>query len=139
MKKYWKVALFALPLVLLLAVGCKKEPEYVYPDREPYEKTLWFDNNTDDGADSIHPNIIRYFANDPACMHIYLTLTSDARDDNLPTNLITNIRKELQKCVEISPKVSGRGDWWFRRGKALPEDSLWFVQNGWTVNQINHR
>ena len=138
MKKYWKVALFALPLVLLLAVGCKKEEEYVYPDSEPYEKTLWFDNNTDDGADSIRPNIIRYFANDPACMHIYLTLTSNARDDALSARSITNMRKNLQKLVEISPKVSGRGDWWFKEGTALPEDSLWFVQNGWTVNQIEH-
>ena len=136
MKKYWKVALFALPLVLLLTVGCKKEEEYVYPDREPYEKTLWFDTNE---IDSVHPNIIRYFANDPACMHIYLTLIPNSRNDYISTANITTIRKELQKRVEISPKVSGRGDWWFRRGKALPEDSLWFVQNGWTVNQINHR
>ncbi|MBD5397511.1 hypothetical protein HDR62_05205 [bacterium] len=138
MKKYWKVALFALPFVLLLAVGCKKEEEYVYPDSEPYEKTLWFDASTDNGADSISPKIIRYFANDPACMHIYLTLIPNSRNDYISTATITTIRKNLQKRVEISPKVSGRGDWWFRRGKALPADSLWFVQNGWTVNQIEH-
>ena len=139
MKKYWKVALLALPLVLLLAVGCKKEPEYVYPYSEPYEKTLWFDASTDNGADSIHPNIIRYFANDPACMHVYLTLIPNDRNDNLSKKGITILRNNLQKRVEISPKVSGRGDWWFKDGQALPEDSLWFVQNGWTVNQINHR
>ena len=135
MKKYWKVALFTLPLVLLLAVGCKKEEEYVYPDREPYEKTLWFDTKE---IDSVHPNIIRYFANDPACMHIYLTLIPNDRNDNLSKKGITILRNNLQKRVEISPKVSGRGDWWCKEGKALPADSLWFVQNGWTVNQNPH-
>ncbi len=138
-----KRVVLALALTLTGAAGlmlpsCEKEPkptEIVYPYRDPYEKTLWFSSEE---PDSIQPKIIKYFANDPACTHIYLTLTAKARDDALPSSFITNVRKELQKRVEISPKVSGRGDWWFQSGNALPADSLWFVQNGWTVNQIKH-
>ncbi|MCM1170082.1 MAG: hypothetical protein NC324_09130 [Bacteroides sp.] len=120
--------------------SCDKEPVEkapVYdPNRAPYEKTLWFNTNN---WDSVQPKIIKYFANDPVCTHIYLTLDRDARDDNLTTNAITLVRKEMQKCVDVSPKkISGRGDWWFKRGYALPADSLWFVQHGWTVNQNQH-
>ncbi len=138
MKKYWKWAFLALPLVLLLPSSCDKEPQeekYEYPYSEPYEKTLWFNSRE---ADSIHPKIIRYFAGDPACTHIDLTLLPGSRDDALTTEIITTIRKELQKRVEISPKVSGRGDWWFHRDWILPADSLWFVEHGWTVNQNPH-
>lgn len=138
-----KRAVLALALTLtgtagLMLPSCEKAPteiEIVYPNRAPYEKTLWFNSRE---FDSVQPKIVKYFANDPACMHIYMTLTPNARDDNLPTSLITILRKDVQKRIEISPKVSGRGDWWFQHGEALPEDSLWFVQHGWTVNQNQH-
>ncbi|MCM1531264.1 MAG: hypothetical protein NC048_06430 [Bacteroides sp.] len=117
----------------LMLPACDKEPEY--PDREPYEKILWF--NAYNG-DSIQPKIIKYFAGDKACTHIYLTLTEDARYDHFLTTTITNLRNALQERVNISDKVAGRGDFWFQRGEALPADSLWFVQHGWTVNQRQH-
>ncbi|MCH5335218.1 MAG: hypothetical protein J1D86_05390 [Alistipes sp.] len=43
----------------------------------------------------------------------------------------------LQPALELSPKVRGKGDFNFYRGAAskVPEDSLWYVQHGWTINK----
>ena len=51
------------------------------------------------------------------------------------TNNITIWRNLLQQRIGTSPKVRGKGDLVFMRGAPLPADSLWFVQQGWTVNQ----
>ena len=51
------------------------------------------------------------------------------------TTNITKLRDFLQQRIDVSPKVRGKGDLWFGVGRALPADSLWFVQQGWTVNQ----
>ncbi|MBD5397160.1 hypothetical protein HDR62_03345 [bacterium] len=132
MKKYWKVALFALPLVLLLAVACEKESsEPVY--RAPYEKELRF-NHYD--TDSIEMPIVQKFARDTACKHVYLTLTDNNSFTNQTTNMITNVRNYLDARIQLAPeKISGRGDFNFYPGTASIADSLWFVEQGWTVNQ----
>lgn len=41
----------------------------------------------------------------------------------------------LEPMFTQSPKLRGRGDLGFNPGTAAKEDSLWFVQNGWTINQ----
>lgn len=51
------------------------------------------------------------------------------------TEGITKWRDFLQQRFDTSPKVRGKGDLCFSVGRALPADSLWFVQQGWTVNQ----
>ena len=132
MKKCLKVALFALPLVLLLAVACEKESsEPVY--RAPYEKELRF-NEYD--VDSIEIPIVQKFARDTACKHIYLTV----KDNNAYTSYIADdinlLRNYLDARIQLAPeKISGRGDFNFYPGTASIADSLWFVEQGWTVNQ----
>ena len=132
MKKCLKVALFALPLVLLLAVACEKESsEPVY--RAPYEKELRF-NEYD--VDSIEIPIVQKFARDTACKHIYLTV----KDNNAYTSYIADdinlLRNYLDARIQLAPeKISGRGDFYFSKGNASVADSLWFVEQGWTVNQ----
>ena len=79
----------------------------------------------------IQPAVLKHFANDNACKHIYMHVT----DDNNHTNISpSDVRNYLQERINVSSKISGRGDFWFNDGidKA---DSLWFVQNGWTVNK----
>lgn len=46
------------------------------------------------------------------------------------------VRKALEPSINLSPRVRGRGNMSFIPGQptANPTDSLWFVQNGWTVN-----
>jgi hypothetical protein len=49
---------------------------------------------------------------------------------------ITGMRnKYFQPTVEISPKVRGIGNFEFVPGRVLPTDSLWYLANGWTINQ----
>lgn len=45
--------------------------------------------------------------------------------------------KLLEPALKLSPKVKGKGDFNFRLGAAsqVPEDSLWYVKNGWTINK----
>ncbi len=46
-------------------------------------------------------------------------------------------QKILQPAIDYSPKIRGRGDFDFSTGfpSMIPEDSLWFVEHGWTVNK----
>lgn len=53
----------------------------------------------------------------------------------LGTNALNQIRVYLEKRVNASRKVRGKGDLIFEQGVVLPADSLWFVEQGWTVNQ----
>ena len=43
----------------------------------------------------------------------------------------------LEPVMKYSPKFRGKGDFRFSLGAAstIPEDSLWFVSNGWTINK----
>jgi hypothetical protein len=41
----------------------------------------------------------------------------------------------LQPMLDVSPKVRGIGNIEFEPGIILPADSLWYVANGWTINQ----
>ncbi len=127
MKKYWKSLVVALPLVLLLPASCDKEPKEE-PYREPYEKELFFNHNN---PDSIEPAVLKHFAKDKACTHIYMHVTDDNNFTNFPPSIFRNF---LQERLNVSPKISGRGDFRFKVGIAQ-EDSIWFVDNGWTVNK----
>ena len=137
MKKYLKGILFVLPALGLLAVACEKESsEPVY--RAPYEKELRF---IEYDMDSIEMPIVQKFARDTACKHIYLTLLDNNNFTNLNSDLITDTRNYLDKRIQLAPeKISGRGDFYFSKGKASVADSLWFVEQGWTIRQMpNHR
>ncbi|MCH5335236.1 MAG: hypothetical protein J1D86_05480 [Alistipes sp.] len=43
----------------------------------------------------------------------------------------------LEPAINLSPKVKGKGDFNYAVGQAskVPEDSLWIVQHGWTINK----
>lgn len=52
-------------------------------------------------------------------------------------NIFKNI---LQDRMSYSNKTHGKGDMKFCRGQAaaLPADSLWYIANGWTINQTKY-
>ena len=114
-------AIFSLP-------SCDKEPQEE-PYREPYEKELFFKELY---YDSIKPSVLKYFAKDKACTHIYMHVMDDNKFTNYPPLAVRNF---LQERINISSKISGRGDFRFKVGSIAKEDSIWFVQNGWTVNK----
>ena len=50
---------------------------------------------------------------------------------------ITGFRRlQLEHRLNMSPKIRGRGNFDFMLGEAskTPKDSLWYVENGWTIN-----
>ena len=79
---------------------------------------------------------LQELANDKSVKTIYLTPIKHW--DGLAAHNIVALRKGLlQPTIEISPKMRGRGDFDFKLGAAskVPDDSLWFVQQGWTINK----
>lgn len=48
---------------------------------------------------------------------------------------IVILRSQLQERCDISPRIRGRGNFNFPSGMVTPDDSLAFVQMGFTVNQ----
>ena len=120
--------LLALTATAVLTLpSCDKEPKEE-PYREPYEKELFFKEGN---YDSIQPAVLKKFADDKACTHIYMHVMDD---NNFTVYEPRVVRNFLQERINVSSKISGRGDFWFNDGidKA---DSLWFVNNGWTVNK----
>ncbi len=129
----WK---FALPVMAFLGAGlltaCDKESETpAGPVREPYEKELFFNHKN---ADSIEIQVVKGYAEDTACRHIYLTVTEDNDWRGCNANAISILRDDLAQRIDLAPeKISGRGDFWFKPGVVAYSDSLWLVQHGWTI------
>ncbi len=93
------------------------------------------------GTESLEPTIktLQEYANCDTVSNIYLVPSPDfdwKQGSILPAG-ITQTRKQLQEKINVSPKIHGRGNFDFIPGRAsmVPEDSLWFVQNGWTINK----
>ncbi len=58
-------------------------------------------------------------------------------DRNMSTG-ISGIRKHtLEPALKLLPNARGKGDFDFYPGEAseVPADSLWYIQNGWTINK----
>ena len=129
-----KRAVPSLALAGMAMTACDKEPVEKAPVyRAPYEKELRFNNVN---SDSIKMPIVQKFARDTACKHIYLTVTDDNNYRNIDADDINTLRNILNDRIQLAPdKTSGRGNFRFMRGVIRLEDSVWYVQNGWTINQ----
>lgn len=80
--------------------------------------------------------ILQSYINDPSVRYIYLVAEGDYL--NYTYFSITQMRDNfMQPRMEMSPKMRGRGDFNFPVGEAskVPSDSLWYVQQGWTINK----
>ena len=124
MKKLLFISLFAA----LLAAGCSKE--------EPTKDVeIVF---TQSKLSQVKKDAIQEILNSKGAnniRNIYL-IPEEGTWDNVGS--VQSLRnKVLQPSLELSPKVRGKGDFNFKVGRAskFPEDSLWFVQHGWTINK----
>ena len=125
----------ALPVLAIAGAGlmasCGKddEPEVTKNDVElPFTKCT---------ADQILKFPILWgYINDPAVRYIYLVVEGDW-NNYTPDNISQTRDNFLQPRMEMSPKMRGRGDFHFTPGAAsrVPSDSLWYVQQGWTINK----
>ena len=114
----------------LMPASCSK----VEKGEEPHDVVIEFDfMNLNE---QLNKENLQELANDKSVKNIYLTPIKHWNGWQAAS--ITVLRKALlQACLEMSPKMRGRGDFDFKVGEAskVPTDSLWFVKNGWTINK----
>ena len=126
MKKLLFVSLFAA----LLAAGCSKE--------EP-TKDVEIEYHLAIKIGELQETVTKIMDSKeyPSIRTIYIVPKEGIWNNALSNNILIMRNKVLQPTIELSPKVRGKGDFNFRPGEAskVPEDSLWFVQHGWTINK----
>ena len=122
---------FALLLALIAAVSFSACQEKQEPT---HDVVVEFDDMNLN--EQLNKEKLQELANDKSVKTIYLTPIKHW--DGLVDHNIVALRKGLlQPTIEISPKMRGQGNFDFRLGAAskVPDDSLWFVRNGWTINK----
>ena len=141
MKKFQKTFPYSLkaivPMTMLagatmLGNGCKPiEPELPRTNKE----LLFKKGDTKQIANDTIQKYLNMSHIDTIFLVPYGTFYYEGRDGP------AMVRKALEPKINMSPRVCGRGDMRFLVGQATanPTDSLWFVQNGWTVNEQLHK
>ena len=115
----------------LLPASCKKDE----PAVEQHDVVVEFNHNNID--EKFDMNTLQKLVQDKTVRYVYL-FACDHWDNYTHTESIYRLRtRVLQPCIEMSPKMRGRGNFDFKPGVAsqVPSDSLWFVKNGWTINK----
>lgn len=86
---------------------------------------------------NLTPEILQSYANDPTIRTIYIVPVENHWYTFAAHNITYTRKNFLQPRLDISKKIRGKGDFNFKVGEAskVPEDSLWYVANGWTINK----
>lgn len=113
--------------------GTQTTPEK--PIKHKNVKLFFYDSD----LSAISPDTIKKY---DAMSHIdtmFLVPGSAFYDKHTP-EYPTLVREILQDRMSYSNKTHGKGDIGFCRGQAaaLPADSLWYIANGWTINQTKY-
>lgn len=90
-----------------------------------------------DYVEEVTPENIQKNLDDPTVDTVYLALVNGGDFRHFDGNNIEAMRENfLGPRIEMGKgRVRGKGNFVFYPGVALPADSLWLVQQGWTVNQ----
>lgn len=123
------IAVVSVAFVLLLS--CKPENQDPEPTRDV---EIEFDNTN--RKEQLNKEELQELAADKTVKYIFLKAT--CHWDSYTAKSIPLLRsKFFQPRIELSSKIRGRGDFDFKLGEAskVPDDSLWFVQQGWTINK----
>lgn len=145
MKKFNKTLPYklsrTLPLLGLaagsLVSSCEKEGidryfQYYEIGTEYYEPAEIFDYSQLEPAKKVYDAIF-----DKNVRYVYLEVAPWNNYCHFPAEIISSMEiPYLNSFIELNPqKVKGKGDYHFRPGEITKEDSLWFVNHGWTINQ----
>lgn len=138
-----KTALPALALAggAMMTASCEKEE----PDLGPTTDVEYKFSSADIGFlftniehTKVNPTL-EYYINHPDIRTIYLTpAINDSKWYSIRSYEISIFKRYyMEPIINYSPKIRGRGDFTFNPGEAskIPNDSLWFIQNGWTINK----
>ncbi len=116
--------------------GCEKEEPLrdveLHFNQEDYSTILYMDiyNNR------YISEMAKTYADDPTVGTIYLI--PDGNWETYVSMTINGLRKNiLERVFDYSPKFKGKGDFNFHPGAAseVPQDSLWLVSKGFTINK----
>ena len=108
-------------------------------DDDHYDKTdskhdvelLW----TNSWSDEITEANIQKHLDDPKVNNIYLRYVPEEMYVGYDESALHRLRQSMEWRIALDPKrVYGRGNLVFSLGHCAKEDSLWFVEHGWTVN-----
>lgn len=89
----------------------------------------------DDNAKNIEIENVKKYADMPDVRYVYM-IPKNPGWGTYDVNYIHSVREGLQQRIDINPqKVRGKGTFEFKLGEPSKniQDSLWFVQNGWTI------
>lgn len=124
----------------LFMAGCNKDDEPITLTREV---EITFDQDEaallmhiDGNGNTRVSDLVKYYDSDPNVQAIYVVPKKGW--GNFVYGAIQNLRTRcLEPLFLYSDKIHARGDFDFRRGEAskVPEDSLWYVSKGWTINK----
>lgn len=130
----FKALLLALIGGTIAFTACSPTNE---PQEEPHYNVELFFNNED--IIHIELDTIREYAKNQLVDTIYMIPDDEKGVGGAFTGFgptaLHNVRMALEERVNISRKVRGKGDLVFTIGCVNPADSLWFVEQGWTVNE----
>ena len=114
----------------------KKSPE---PETPIIQRDTVFEFGLNDVEIVLDMDTLQKYVNSKSIREIYLV--PKGHWTALGPNNVSNLRKYLQPRMELSKKMHGYGDFDFNLGAAskVPADSLWYVENGWTINKGHQR
>ena len=127
-----KSVLFLLALVSAgMFAACEKD------DDPPKDVILEFwDNPLGHNLEQVSIENIQKHIDNKSVRNIYIKpIESKCDYSNCRTANLHALRNYMQKRIDLSPKMSGMGNFVFPVGETDPQDSLWFVQHGWTINK----
>lgn len=123
----------AIPMLAIAGAGlmtsCDKDDDLPMHDVE-----IHFTGQT--GDEKLTFEILQKYINDPSVRYIYMV--AEGNWGGVIARNITEMRERFfQPRIEMSKKMHGRGDFNFQLGEAskVPDDSIWYTQQGWTINK----
>ena len=122
----------------MIAGATVASPSCVKNEQELHDVEIQFTRAT--FMKDLNQEILQRHANDEMVRTIYLVPVAEWGTTE-SHNIEAICKYGLEPSLEISPKIRGRGNFAFKPGEAskVPNDSLWIVQHGWTINQGKSR
>lgn len=125
------IPMLGLAGATLLPTACEKE------DEPMHDVVLEFWVNTlGDNIEQLSIENIQKHIDDKSVKNIYIKpIESKCDFSTCKTANLHSTRNYMQRRIDMSPKNKGLGNFVFPVGEIDPQDSIWFVQNGWTINK----